>query len=93
MAAKSYTGAVATPVVIQATPATLQSIHVDAAATAVLTLFDNASAASGTILFQKNFAAAFFGDFSFAPTGGLRCANGVTATVATATCEVTLNVV
>lgn len=92
MAAKSYTGGTTAATAIQATPATLQSIHVDAAATSVLTLWDNASAASGTILFQKNFPAAFIGDFSFVAMGGLRCANGVTATVATATCEVTLNV-
>jgi hypothetical protein len=92
MAAKSYTGAVATPVIIQGTPATIQSISVNAAATAVLTIFDNATLASGTIVFQKSFAAATFATFDFTRMGGLRLANGATATVATATCEVTLNV-
>jgi hypothetical protein len=92
MAAKSITGSVAANQVIQATPATVQTISVNAAATAVLTIFDNATTSTGNIVFQKTFAAATVATYSFAAAGGVRLANGATATVATATCQVTLNV-
>jgi len=92
MAAKSITGSIAANQAIQATPATIQSISVNAAATAVLTIFDNASTSSGTIVFQKNFPAAGYFFFDFSRMGGLRLANGATATVGTATAQTTLNV-
>jgi hypothetical protein len=88
---KSYSGAVASPVVVEATPVTLFAMTVNAAATAVLTLFDNASAASGTILFQKNFAAAANNYQITFPTG-LRATAGITASVATATAQFSLAV-
>lgn len=89
--ARSYTGAVATPVVVLALPVTLRSITVNAAAGALLTLFDNASAASGTILYQKTFAAATIGSLAF-NADGVKATAGITATVATATCQFTLGV-
>jgi hypothetical protein len=83
---KSYAGTVASPVVVEATPVTLFAMTVNAAATAVLTLFDSAAAASGTVLFQKNFAAAANNYQITFPTG-LRASVGIVASVATATAQ------
>jgi len=91
---KSYAGATTAATSMKSGAGTLVGLTINAAATAVVTLWDNASAASGTILFQKTFAAAANNyQLNFAPTGGLRFANGVTITVATATAQTTIALV
>jgi len=91
--AKSYTGATTAGTAIEAAPVTVMSIQWNAAATSVVTIFDNAAAASGTILFQKTFPAASIGSVNFGPGNGLKATNGLFAVVATATCQLTANVV
>lgn len=87
--AKSYTGGTTAATSLTANPCTIQSLALNAAATSVLTLWDNAAgAASGNILYQATFAAAFNGTVDFTAIGGIKAAAGISVTVATATCQV-----
>ena len=89
--AKSYTGGTTAATAVATVPAKLRALTVNAAANAVVTVWDNASAASGTILFQKNFAAATIYALNFGADGA-RYVNGLTITVATATAQTTFYV-
>lgn len=89
--AKSYTGGTTAATAMVTVPATLKALTINAAANAVVTLYDNASAASGTIVFQKNFTAATMYQLPL-NTDGVRLSNGATIVVATATAQTTLYV-
>jgi hypothetical protein len=89
--AKSFTTGTTAGVALVAAPATLQSLQINALATSVVTIYDNAAAASGTILFQQVFGTAnprFQINF---PTG-LRANNGMFLVVATAAAGVVAGV-
>jgi hypothetical protein len=81
--AKSFSSGTTAGVALEAQAVTLNALTITAAATSVVTIFDNAAAASGTILFQKSFAAAT-NSYQLRFPGGLRAANGLFLVVATA---------
>lgn len=81
--ALSHASATTAGVAISATPVTLEALTITAATNAVVTLYDNASAASGTIIFQKNFAAAD-NNFQLRFPEVIKPANGLYLVVATA---------
>lgn len=60
---------------ISATPCTLRGFSIGSTAGSTVTLYDNASAASGTVLAQFTLAAAGFQHAEFAD--GVRCSSGV----------------
>lgn len=84
--AKSISGAIAANVVASATPVTLYGFTVNpaAAGTHTVTVFDNASTSSGTILFSETTTTVASGDtLMFSLPAPLRASNGITVTVAT----------
>jgi len=88
--AKSYAGGTTAAASLTANPCTIQALALNAAATSVLTLWDNnAGTATGNILYQATFAAAFNGVVDFTNIGGIKAAAGIAITVATATCQTT----
>ena len=60
---------------VSATPCTYRGFSIGSTAGATVTLYDNASAASGTILAQFTLAAAGWNSDDI--TDGLRCAAGI----------------
>lgn len=75
MAAQSTAINVTATGVVSATPATLRGFWIFSTAGATVTLYDNASAASGTILATFILAANGWEKWDFAD--GVRCANGI----------------
>ena len=89
--AKSYVGTIVAASLVRTGPITLKALTINAAATAVVTVWDNAAAAaSGTILFQKNFAAATI--YKLDLGDGIKVLNGIAITVATAAAQTTFYV-
>lgn len=74
---KAWTGAI-NAVVVSATPVTVTGFNYNntIAGTTVVTMYDNASAASGTILYQSTIAASTANTVVFPKP--LRAKNGVT---------------
>lgn len=60
---------------LSASPCTLRGFHISSTAGADVVLYDNASAASGTILAQFTLAAK--GDKPVDIADGVRCVNGI----------------
>jgi hypothetical protein len=89
--ALSHASGTTAGVAISATPVTLRAMTITAAANAVVTVYDNASAASGTILFQKNFAAAD-NNYQIRFPESIKPANGLYLVVATAAAGITFYV-
>ena len=60
---------------VQAGPCTLRGYHISSTAGADVVIYDNASAASGTVLGQFTLAAK--GDKAVDIADGVRCVNGI----------------
>lgn len=88
---KSFASGTTAGVALVAVPATLQSLQINALANSVVTIFDNAAAASGTILFQAVFTTANPRYQVSFPTG-LRATAGMFLVVATAAAGVVAGV-
>lgn len=81
--AKSFALGTTAGVALEAKAVTLNALTINALATSVVTIYDNAAAASGTILFQSVFTAAN-ATYQIAFPGGLLATAGLFLVVATA---------
>jgi hypothetical protein len=71
--------------VIQAKPTILAGVHINTDGTnnALVVLYDNASAASGTVVFQQTVTGADESIPFSMPDGGVYCKNGLYADITT----------